>query len=175
MAFDTKTPMALYKANLELVLRLGTLLQENRRRWTKLGVASTDDAIQKTLAQTERMLTSNDWSSLAALPGEAFWKGLQSDAGPVQGAVDAAVSNQTAFAQGLQEAFAAWQQQCADALQGAQGKLPTSATFEEFLKTFSPKPAVPAAKAKAPPPLAKPAAAARKAPQKAVKKIPKKK
>ena len=116
MAIDTKTPLALYKANLELVLRLGTLLQENRRRWNQLGTSSTSAAIERTLSETERMLTSNDWSSLAAMPGEEFWKSIRDESGPLQGTAQAALANQTAFAEGLREAFTAWQQQSVDAL-----------------------------------------------------------
>ena len=137
MAIDTKTPMALYKANLELVMRLGALLQENRRRWTRFGVASSDDAIERTLDETGRMLTSNDWQSLASLPGESFWRALQGDVGQMQGALDTAVGNQTAFAQGLQEAFTAWQQQCADVIEHAGGSMPGKAGFDEFLQTFT--------------------------------------
>ena len=163
MAIDTKTPIALYKANLELVMRLGALLQENRQRWTKFGMAGADNAVERTLSETGRMLTSNDWQSLATLPGETFWKALQGDAGPMQGAVDTAVSNQTAFAQGLQDAFAAWQQQCADVIQDAGAALPGNATFEGFLKTFTPQKSAAAAR----PTAAAPAAAKSKAKPKA--------
>ncbi len=135
MSADTKTPLALYKANLELVMRLGALLQENRRNWTRLGLSHADEALTRTLSQTERLLTSNDWTSLAALPGDAFWKSLQAEASQTQGTVGAAVANQSSFMTGMQEAFAAWQQQCADAMQGA-AKLPTGASFEEFVKAF---------------------------------------
>ena len=96
MAIDTKTPLALYKANLELVLRLGALLQENRLRWTRFGVASADEAIERTLNETGRLLTSNDWQSLANLPGETFWKAVQGEPGPMQGAIETAVTNQPA-------------------------------------------------------------------------------
>lgn len=135
MAFETKTPMALYKANLELVLRLGTLLHENRQRWMSTTAENAGNAIQKSLAETERMLTSNDWTSLAALPGESFWKSLQGQATPLQGTMENAAREQAAFAQGLKQAFEAWQQQCADALQGAPG---TGGTLEDFIKHFSP-------------------------------------
>ncbi|MGB0135317.1 hypothetical protein [Dokdonella sp.] len=123
MAIDTKTPLALYKANLELVLRLGTLLQENRKRWNQLGASSTSAAIERTLAETERMLTSNDWTSLSAIPSDDFWRSIREGSGPVQGTAQAAVSNQAAFAEGLREAFEAWQQQSVDAL-GGSGFLP---------------------------------------------------
>lgn len=119
MNMDSKTPMALYKANLELVMRIGTLLQENRQRWMKDGASNTSEAIQRTLAQTERMLTTNDWSSLSTMPGQDFWKTLQSGGGPMQGSIESAVRSQTEFAEGLKQAFAEWQQQSMAALGGS--------------------------------------------------------
>lgn len=136
MTVNSKTPIALYKANLELVLRIGALLQENRRRWAQLGAAGTSEAIERTMAQAERVLTSNDWTSLSALPGDDFWKSLRDDGGPLQGTTEAAVGNQAAFAQGLKEAFEAWQQQSADALGGAGMELPGHA-MAGFMKSFT--------------------------------------
>jgi hypothetical protein len=135
MPLNAKTPLALYKANLELVLRLGTLLQENRRRWTQLGASNTREAIERTLAETERVLTSNDWTSLAAMPGEEFWKSLREDAAPLQASVETALGNQAAFAEGLQEAFEAWRQQSVDAL-GSTGMQLPDVPFADFLKGF---------------------------------------
>jgi hypothetical protein len=172
MAIDTKTPLALYKANLELVLRLGTLLQENRRRWNLLGTSSTSAAIERTLAETERMLTANDWTSLAAMPGEEFWKSLQGDAGPMQGTAQAAVANQAAFAEGLREAFAAWQQQSIDAL-GESGMTAGKFDVAGFMNLFQGPPAVAESPAKSPG-RAKPKAA-RKPPAKATRPAAKKK
>jgi hypothetical protein len=134
MANETKTPMALYKANLELVMRLGTLLHENRQRWMGNSAESASNAVQKSLEQTERLLTANDWTSLATLPGESFWKALQGESIPMRGEIENAVRQQAAFAEGLKQAFEAWQRQCADALQG----LPDgSRAMQDFMQTFS--------------------------------------
>ena len=84
MSFNPKTPMALYKANLELVLRIGTLLQENRQRWMQAGAAGSTEAIQRTLAETQRMLTTNDWSTLSKIPGEEFWNSMGTGAAPLK-------------------------------------------------------------------------------------------
>lgn len=164
MAPSTKTPLALYKANLELVLRLGTLLQENRRRWNQLGTSGASAAIERTLAETERMLTSNDWASLAAMPGEEFWKSVRDDAGPLQGSTQAALANQVAFADGLREAFAAWQQQSLDAL-GEDG-LPAGPFSLGGLLSLSANaqsaPAKPSSRGRKPKPRAAKAAAGKK-------------
>ncbi|HET9032053.1 MAG TPA: phasin family protein [Dokdonella sp.] len=159
MSIDSKTPMALYKANLELVMRIGALLQENRQRWMQAGAAGTSDAIQRTLAQTERLLTSNDWASLSTMPGEDFWKSLQSGASRLQGSFESSVRSQTEFAEGLKQAFAEWQQQSMAVLGVNAMQFQTSAVTD-FLKASAsapthktsakPNPA-PAAKSKARP------------------------
>ena len=118
MSLSPKTPMALYKANLEFVLRIGTLLQENRQRCMQAGAAGTSEAIQRTLAETERMLTTNDWSALSKMPGEEFWKSLRGEVAPLHSTVESAVRSQTEFAEGLKQAFAQWQQQTTEALGG---------------------------------------------------------
>ena len=156
MPLNAKTPLALYKANLELVLRLGALLQENRRRWTQLGASNTREAIERTMAETERVLTANDWTSLASMPGEEFWKSLREDTAPLQASVETAVGNQAAFAEGLEQAFEAWRQQSADAIGASGAELP-GADFADFLKGFTAQ-AKPAAAASKP----RPKAAAKK-------------
>ena len=136
MSVNTKTPMALYKANLELVLRIGTLLQENRQRWMQAGAAGSSEAIQRTLSETERMLTTNDWTSLSAMPGEEFWKSLRGGAGPLQGTVESAVHSQAEFAEGLKQAFVEWQQQSADALGGSAAQA-TPWAFTDPMQGFN--------------------------------------
>lgn len=161
MAFDAKTPLALYKANLELLMRIGALLQENRQRWTKLGVAGTDDAIQRTLAQTEKLLTTNDWTSVSAMPGDGFWKSLEPDAS-LRGNLEAAVNSQTTFAKGLNDAFAAWRDHCADVIRSAGGSIPTAFAVTARVNVAKPTAAKKAAakkKAAARKPAAKKAAA----------------
>lgn len=133
MSLSPKTPMALYKANLELVLRIGTLLQENRQRWMQTGMEGTSNAIQQTLAETERMLTTNDWSSLSQMPGANFWNSMSLGTRPLAAPLQSAVENQTAFAAGLQNAFEAWQQQSADALGIDSMEFPVPA-FAESMK-----------------------------------------
>lgn len=136
MSLNPKTPMALYKANLELVLRIGTLLQENRQRWMQAGAAGTSEAIQRTLAETQRMLTTNDWSALSKIPGADFWNSLGTGAAPLKGTVETAVRSQTEFAEGLKQAFAEWQQQSVDALGGIPAQ-PDASAFSDLMKGFA--------------------------------------
>ncbi len=136
MNVSPKTPMALYKANLELVLRIGTLLQENRQRWMQAGAAGTSEAIKRTLADTERMLTTNDWSALSTMPGEDFWKSFGIGSGPLQASAESAARNQSEFAEGLKQAFAEWQQQSVAALGGNEASL-DPAIFRDVMKGFN--------------------------------------
>lgn len=137
MSLNPKTPMALYKANLELVLRLGTLLQENRQRWMQAGTAGTSEAIQRTLAETERMLTTNDWSALSKIPGQEFWNSMGTGTTPLHGTIETAVRSQTEFAEGLKQAFAEWQQQSAAAL-GGNAAQPAPWAFTDLMQAFNP-------------------------------------
>lgn len=159
MNMNSKTPMALYKANLELVLRIGALLQESRQRWMHAGATGTNEAMQRTLAETERMLTTSDWNALSAMPGEEFWKSLRGGAGPLQGTVESAVRSQSEFADGLKQAFAEWQQQSADALGGNAAQVVPKA-FTDLMQGFS------ATGATSPSPQKDEARQARKAPTK---------
>ena len=82
------------------------------------GASSTNEAMQRTLAETERMLTTSDWSALSSMPGDEFWKSLRAGAGPIQGTIESAARSQAEFSEGVKQAFAEWQQQSADALGG---------------------------------------------------------
>lgn len=120
MSTDSKLPLALYKANLELLLRIGALLHENRRRWANIGVGASHEAMEHTLRLTERMLTANDWASLAALPGEQFWRSLGVAHTALEIPVEQLTRSQSDFAAGLKLALEQWQQQSADAMSGSQ-------------------------------------------------------
>ncbi len=162
MSVNSKTPMALYKANLELVLRIGALLHENRRRWAQAGATGTSKAIERTLAETERMLTTNDWTALSAMPGEEFWQSLGTGAGPMQGTVESAVRSQTEFAEGLKQAFAEWQQQSTEALGGNPAQSAPWA-FTDLFKGFGAATAQPRTESRSrKPPPSKPAAKAKR-------------
>jgi len=160
---DTKTPLALYKANLDLALRVGRLLSEHRRQWARQGLARVDEAVNRTLRESERALAAGDWEQLSKLPGDGFWASIQADADALQASTDAAIAQQSSFANGLQEAVDAWQAACGEAIREAGVALPTTTGFEDFLKVFTTatRPEVPPAAAAT---KAGPAAAAAKKP-----------
>lgn len=121
-------PLALYKANTELQLRINKLVMENWKKWLELSTRAVDDNIADSQAKVEQLLKAQDWAGLAAIPADAFWRQLQTRMG------DATVTNQIAanvqmhFAQGLQDAIQTWQKDTAKAL-GAVGDA-TAATAQ---------------------------------------------
>lgn len=133
----TTAPLALYKANLELALRVGQLLNENRRQWTRQSLAGVDQAVNRTLEESERALAGFDWSRLSSLPAEGFWNTLKPDTGTLKTSIDEVIAQQSSFASGLHDAVEAWQRQCGEAVRDAGLALPTTTGFEDFLKVFS--------------------------------------
>lgn len=116
MSDISKLPLNLYKANLGLQVKLGRLFQESGRQWIDYGYRLVNDGIVESNAEAEALLTAEDWQKLATLPAEAFWRQLQQRFGDSQAAAQIAITAQTGFAHGLQEAVQAWQQQTAGVL-----------------------------------------------------------
>ena len=116
MSDISKLPLNLYKANLGLQVKLGRLFQESGRQWIDYGYRLVNDGIVESNAEAEALLTAEDWQKLATLPAESFWRQLQQRFGDSQAVAQIAVTAQTDFARGLQEAVQAWQQQTAGVL-----------------------------------------------------------
>lgn len=116
MSDISKLPLNLYKANLGLQVKLGRLFQESGRQWIDYGYRLVNDGIVESNAEAEALLTAEDWQKLATLPAESFWRQLQQRFGDSQAAAQIAITAQTGFAHGLQEAVQAWQQQTAGVL-----------------------------------------------------------
>jgi hypothetical protein len=116
MTTQSDLPLNLYKANTELQLRISRLVMENWKKWLEFSTRAVDDGIAESQAKVEQLLKAQDWQALATMPAETFWRLLQQRMG------DSTVNNQIAakvqahFAQGLQEAVMAWQQDTARAL-----------------------------------------------------------
>ncbi len=164
MSFDHDLPLTLYKANLEFYLKTGKLLQESGQRWLEIGTRAFGDGIAESRAEVDQLIRSGDWQALAALPQDAYWRQLQQRFGDSQAVAQIAISNQTQFFAGLQEALQTWQEESAAALGVATHALPLNATIEDLLQQWDTLSA----------PLLKtvPAVAAKKQPRKAAKKAP---
>lgn len=137
MSINTDLPLNLHKANLELQLRLGRLLQENQRKWLELGSRALGESIAESSAELEQVLKTQDWQALATLPGETFWRQLQQRFGDSQAVTQIAVSAQTAFATGLQEALQAWQKETAQALGGVADVNTFTSTVNGMLQQWN--------------------------------------
>ncbi len=137
MSINTDLPLNLHKANLELQLRLGRLLQENQRKWLELGSRSLGESIAESSAELEQVLKTQDWQALATLPGEAFWRQLQQRFGDSQAVTQIAVGAQTAFAAGLQDALQAWQKETTQALSGVSDVSTFNSTVNDMLQQWN--------------------------------------
>lgn len=99
----------LYKANVELQLRIIRLLQETGHQWLEAVQRASTDNIAETGAEIESLLRTANWQSLGTLPGESFWRLFQQRTGDVQLVNQIAVKNQAALTGGLQQALESWQ------------------------------------------------------------------
>ncbi|RAO77194.1 phasin family protein [Dyella jiangningensis] len=111
-------PLALYKANSELQLRISKLVMENWKKWLELSTRAMDDGIAESQARVEQLLKAQDWAALASMPAETFGRMLQQRLGDANVTNHIAASVQAHFAQGLQEAVQTWQKDTARALGG---------------------------------------------------------
>lgn len=144
MTASTDLPLRLYKANLELNLRVNQLLQQSAQQWLDLGARLVGDGVAESDAEADQLARAGDWQSLASLPGEAFWRQLQQRFGDVQTASQIAISTQTLFARGLQEALRAWQKDTTLALGGSGEETSLDAAWKgvfESWQSFLPGPA----------------------------------
>lgn len=116
MSNKTELPLSLHKANLELQVKIGRLIQESGRQWLDFGNRLINDGIAESNAEVEELLRTQDWEKLATLPAESFWRQMQQRFGDSQAVAQLAVGAQTAFATGLQEAVRTWQKETAQAL-----------------------------------------------------------
>ncbi|MFA5521948.1 MAG: hypothetical protein WCY98_07875 [Castellaniella sp.] len=114
----SKLPLDLYKANLELQLSLGKLLQEHGAQWLQRGQQLADESAAGMHAELGELLAAEDWQALATESASSFWRHMQRHIGDNQVLAQMLVEAQTQLAQGLQDAMRAWQQQTAQALAG---------------------------------------------------------
>ena len=136
MSDISKLPLNLYKANLGLQVKLGRLFQESGRQWIDYGYRLVNDGIVESNAEAEALLTAEDWQKLATLPAESFWRQLQQRFGDSQAVAQIAVTAQTDFARGLQEAVREWQMETTRALGGTAGATSVPNTWNDLMKTW---------------------------------------
>ncbi|THF63747.1 hypothetical protein E6C76_14260 [Pseudothauera nasutitermitis] len=106
---STNTPLDLFKANLELQLRVTRLLRESGQRWLEAASRTGTEDLAEAEAEIEDLLKTDNWQTLATLPTQVFWRQFQQRAEDSQSASRFAADNQQAFAEGLQHAVEDWQ------------------------------------------------------------------
>lgn len=131
----SKLPLALYKANLELQIRLGKLLQESGAQWLQRGQQLNNEGPQDFHAELQNLLSTGDWQKLATLSTTSFWHHMQRYFNNSQ--AQSAVEAQMGLARDLQDAVRIWQQQTAEALaELAPSASPGTAAWSSLLKPW---------------------------------------
>ncbi|WP_158636513.1 phasin family protein [Luteimonas marina] len=110
--------LALWKANLDLQLRIGQLVQDSGRDWLELGTRAAGGGAAELDAGLRKLMRGGDWQALAALPVEAFWRQAEQRVGDGQALNQIALQAQDSFASGVLEALQDWQQALAEAWNG---------------------------------------------------------
>ncbi|MGY0633722.1 hypothetical protein [Luteimonas sp. A478] len=109
-------PLTLYNANLQLWLRIGQLLEDNRGQWMELLRRGLQDRLAEAGGEAAR-LQAGDWSALAMLPGSALWHLAERQASDMQALAQSASDHQATFVDGFQQALTEWQQTTTAALE----------------------------------------------------------
>jgi len=134
---QTDIPFELYKANLQFALRTNKLLKECGQRWLDTFDHAMGESVAETQEEIDKLSLNDDWQSLAAIPAETFLRLMQERVGDSQSIAQAAVTNQTRFITGLQDAFLMWQRETAKAMGGLQAAKPFNAALGDFFKLFA--------------------------------------
>lgn len=130
-------PLHLLKAQLELQLHLGRLLQESGQQWLDHAARTGPERIAETGSEIEGVQQTSNWQELATLPAQAFWRHAQLRMGHAQALVQTAVASQISLAQGVQQAVQDWQQQVAGALGSAQGAADPTVPWSDLLARWT--------------------------------------
>ena len=134
MNLDNQLPLALFRAQMTLCLRAGELVQESRQRWLELADLNTRREVGEAHTEVVDSSTAPDWSALASVPADAFWRHLQRSMLVSQETLLTAMNNQAAFGAGMQRAVAEWQREAAQAVSQASNAMPLHTTLAEMLK-----------------------------------------
>lgn len=102
-------PVNLYRANLELQLRVVQLLQDGRQRWLEAAQQRNTDAMAKTKAEIEGLSQAVSLQSFVTLPADTVGRLFQAGMSGTQTMNEIAMKNQMEFTAGLQHALQDWQ------------------------------------------------------------------
>lgn len=143
MYLDSQSSLALHKVNLQFFFRICDLARKNALRWSEASNRSLDAGAAEWERAATSMLDAADWSSLAVVSGDLYWKALQLQVQNVQKMAETGLTNQAAFGSALQEAVSNWQQASTAKLKERRGSMPFSATLQDclqgYLRMFAPQ------------------------------------
>lgn len=101
-------PFNLYKANVELQLRIAQFLQEGRRNWIESTRQCHAGAGAATEQEMENLAQSANWQALVSLSPKTFGRLLEAAMSGTQTMHQTMLKNQTASAAGFQQALEDW-------------------------------------------------------------------
>lgn len=136
MSIDTNLPMELYKANVQLWLNMGLLLQEARQQWADLGDKTLGDDVEETRKELEELSRASDWKDLSNLPGSTAWRRMQKRVGDTQACTETAIAEQTRFVAGIQHALGDWQKSLTRAFSDTGKSLPMGVPMKDAMPDF---------------------------------------
>src|SRR5690554_848896 len=138
MTDASNLPLALYKANLELWLRIGQLLEDNREQWTGVLAQELDQRMAEAGRSAGDAGAAPGWqSSLAMMPGNELWRLAEQQVSDLQALAQTASGNQMTFVNGFQQALEEWQQATAGAFgEAATGVELPAQPFQGLHDTF---------------------------------------
>ena len=125
-------PLNLFKANVELQLRLQRLMQENGQQWLENATRAGSVASSCQFWALSRLSISAPDSAMLSLPAQAFWRQFQYHVGGAQALTQVAIKNQTTFTQGLQIAIQDWQKSVTQAVGQGDAVLPFQDIFKQW-------------------------------------------
>lgn len=150
MSSDSNLPMDLYKANVQLWMNMGLLLEESRQQWAVLRDRTLDDDVAETRKELEELAEVHDWKDLANLPGSTAWRQMQTRVGEAQACTQTVIAEQTRVVAGIQHALADWQKAVVQAFNSVGNSLPSAlpgaADFGSLMAMFTPGSAAPSGK-----------------------------
>lgn len=132
-----KHPLTLYKANLQLQIELGKLLQESGAQWLQSGQQLAHEGAEDLQAELQALLDAEDWQTLATQSASSFWRHAQRRFGDNQALAQDAVEAQARFANHVLAAVRTWQQQTAELVaELAPTTQPDSSAWSQLFKPW---------------------------------------
>lgn len=134
---NSELPIYLYKANAQLQLQITRLLQESGHQWLEAMQQISADGVSETSSRIQGLQRAADWQSLTALPYEVFQRLYQGRVGDAQAVGQTAAKSQAAFADGLRQALATWQESVSEAFDASGDTASFAQLYQQWTQPWS--------------------------------------